>query len=115
MKTNRIHFTTEDNAPVFFSFLRHGAKGLATAKALYESVNSETNMTRDETVKELKKFLGDSSRAYHYHSFTSYLADALADKGMITSNKLKHYNQKEVVENLEKWLENNSTSQLALS
>ncbi|KTD42399.1 hypothetical protein [Legionella quateirensis] len=94
----------------FFSFLRHGAKGLATANALYNSINSD-NMSVQETVKVLKDFMSDSSRAYHHHSFTSYLADALAQNGIVTAHKTSRYNQNEVVQEMEQWIRANSTSQ----
>ncbi|MBL7481533.1 hypothetical protein [Legionella bononiensis] len=93
-----------------FSFLRHGAKGLATANALYNSINSD-NMSVQETVKVLKDFMSNSSRAYHHHSFTSYLADALAQKGVVTAHKTSRYNQNEVIQEMEQWILANSTSQ----
>ena len=93
-----------------FSFLRHGAKGIATANSLFHSINSD-NLSVQETVKTLKDFMSDSSRAYHHHSFTSYLADALAQKGLVTAHKTARYNQNEVVKEIEQWIQDNSTSQ----
>ncbi|RUR20657.1 hypothetical protein ELY21_00805 [Legionella sp. km535] len=92
----------------FFSFLRHGAKGLATANALYSSINSDT-LTAQEIVGTLKDFMGDSSRAYHHHSFTSYLADAMAQKRLVTAHQTARYSQKELVQEMEQWIQNNST------
>lgn len=92
-----------------FSFFRHGAYGITTANKLYDSIKSK-DATLDDTVKRLKDFLGHSSKAYHHHSFTSYLADALAEKGLITSHPTSRYSQKEVVNQLEQWMGKNLLS-----
>lgn len=97
----------------FFSFLRHGAKGLAVANRFNQEVRAIESV--DAKVALLKKFLGDSSRAYHHHSFTSYLADALAEQGLVKSHAAKRYSQNDVVKELEQWLtENSSTNSLRI-
>ncbi|HAU1396721.1 TPA: hypothetical protein F8A23_12640 [Legionella pneumophila] len=92
----------------FFSFFRHGSFGITTANNLYTSINAK-NATLDETIEKLKDFLGHSSRAYHHHSFTSYLADALAEKGLLTSHPASRYKQEDVVNQLDQWIAQNST------
>lgn len=93
----------------FFSFFRHGGFGITTANNLYASISAK-NATMDETLEKLKDFLGHSSRAYHHHSFTSYLADALAEKGLLTSLPASRYKQEDVVNQLNKWMEQNSSA-----
>lgn len=95
----------------FFSFFRHGSFGITTANNLYTSISAK-NATLDETIEKLKDFLGDSSRAYHHHSFTSYLADALAEKGLLTSHPASRYKQEDVVNQLDQWIAQNSTVNL---
>ncbi|HAT8859170.1 TPA: hypothetical protein JBE16_07650 [Legionella pneumophila subsp. pneumophila] len=95
----------------FFSFFRHGSFGITTANKLYTSINAK-NATLDETIEKLKDFLGDSSRAYHHHSFTSYLADAIAEKGLLTSHPASRYKQEDVVNQLDQWIAQNSTVNL---
>lgn len=95
----------------FFSFLRHGAKGLATANALYKSIKAVNGTSIGDAAVLLKEFLGDSSKAYHHHSFTSYLADALAKKGLVTPHNGAHYNQKVLVQEIEQWIQNNPEAQ----
>ncbi|HAU1514239.1 TPA: hypothetical protein JBI69_04735 [Legionella pneumophila] len=95
----------------FFSFFRHGSFGITTANTLYTSISAK-NATLDETIEKLKDFLGHSSRAYHHHSFTSYLADALAEKGLLTSHPASRYKQEDVVNQLDQWIAQNSTVNL---
>ncbi|HAT9730511.1 TPA: hypothetical protein JBD73_09410 [Legionella pneumophila subsp. pneumophila] len=95
----------------FFSFFRHGSFGITTANTLYTSISAK-NATLDETIEKLKDFLGHSSRAYHHHSFTSYLADALAEKGLLTSHPASRYKQEDVVNQLDQWITQNSTVNL---
>ncbi|HAT8809538.1 TPA: hypothetical protein JBI59_11880 [Legionella pneumophila] len=95
----------------FFSFFRHGSFGITTANTLYASISAK-NATLDETIEKLKDFLGHSSRAYHHHSFTSYLADALAEKGLLTSHPASRYKQEDVVNQLDQWIAQNSTVNL---
>lgn len=95
----------------FFSFFRHGSFGITTANTLYTSISAK-NATLDETIEKLKDFLGHSSRAYHHHSFTSYLADALAEKGLLTSHPDSRYKQEDVVNQLDQWIAQNSTVNL---
>ncbi|MFO3563153.1 hypothetical protein SC257_13475 [Legionella pneumophila serogroup 1] len=95
----------------FFSFFRHGSFGITTANTLYTSISGK-NATLDETIEKLKDFLGHSSRAYHHHSFTSYLADALAEKGLLTSHPASRYKQEDVVNQLDQWIAQNSTVNL---
>ncbi|MFO9121157.1 hypothetical protein SC870_03140 [Legionella pneumophila serogroup 1] len=95
----------------FFSFFRHGNFGITTANNLYTSISGK-NATLDETIEKLKDFLGHSSRAYHHHSFTSYLADALAEKGLLTSHPASRYKQEDVVNQLDQWMAQNSTVNL---
>lgn len=92
----------------YFSFFRHGNFGITTANNLYTSISAK-NATMDETIERLKDFLGHSSRAYHHHSFTSYLADALAEKGLLTSHPSSRYTQEDVVNQLEQWIAQNSS------
>ncbi|HAU1151983.1 TPA: hypothetical protein JBI12_08540 [Legionella pneumophila] len=92
----------------FFSFFRHGSFGITTANNLYASI-SEKNATTEEIIEKLKDFLSHSSRAYHHHSFTSYLADALAEKGLLTSHPASRYKQEDVVNQLDQWIEQNSS------
>lgn len=92
----------------YFSFFRHGNFGITTANNLYTSISAK-NATMDETIERLKDFLGHSSRAYHHHSFTSYLADALAEKGLLTSHPASRYKQEDVVKQLEQWIAQNSS------
>ncbi|AMP88199.2 TPA: hypothetical protein F7Z80_15195 [Legionella pneumophila] len=92
----------------YFSFFRHGSFGISTANKLYTSISAK-NATLDETVEKLKDFLGHSSRAYHHHSFTSYLADALAEKGLLISHPGSRYTQEDVVNQLEQWIAQNSS------
>lgn len=95
----------------FFSFFRHGNFGITTANNLYTSISGK-NATLDETIEKLKDFLGHPSRAYHHHSFTSYLADALAEKGLLTSHPASRYKQEDVVNQLDQWIAQNSTVNL---
>ncbi|HAT6349256.1 TPA: hypothetical protein JBD00_03975 [Legionella pneumophila subsp. pneumophila] len=95
----------------FFSFFRHGSFGITTANTLYTSISAK-NATLDETIEKLKDFLGHSSRAYHHHSFTSYLADALAEKGLLTSHPASRYKQEDIVNQLDQWIAQNSTVNL---
>ncbi|HAT8176713.1 TPA: hypothetical protein JBF32_12135 [Legionella pneumophila] len=95
----------------FFSFFRHGSFGITAANNLYISISGK-NATLDETIEKLKDFLGHSSRAYHHHSFTSYLADALAEKGLLTSHPASRYKQEDVVNQLDQWIAQNSTVNL---
>ncbi|HAU2287270.1 TPA: hypothetical protein JBK78_10855 [Legionella pneumophila] len=95
----------------FFSFFRHGSFGITTANTLYTSISAK-NATLDETIEKLKDFLGHSSRAYHHHSFTSYLADALAEKGLLTSHPASQYKQEDIVNQLDQWIAQNSTVNL---
>ncbi|HAZ7574295.1 hypothetical protein OQJ02_00155 [Legionella sp. PATHC032] len=92
----------------FFSFFRHGSFGITTANNLYTSINAK-NASLCETIEKLKDFLGHSSRAYHHHSFTSYLADALAEKGLLISHPASRYKKEDVVNQLDKWIAQNSS------
>lgn len=94
----------------FFSFLRHGAKGIATANALQKEITPKNGISMKNAALLIKDFLADSSRAYEHHSFTSYIGDALAKKGLVKPHNGKHYHKKEIVKDMEQWIENNCPS-----
>jgi hypothetical protein len=78
-----------------FSFLRHGLKGQRVASEFNAKINALNNVS--DLLKELHTFLSDPSRAFHHHSFTSYLADELSNIDLVKPKFGARYTQKELV------------------
>jgi hypothetical protein len=55
-------------------------------------------------IKSLIDFFNDPSKAFHHHSFTSYLADELANIGLINYQNSHHYDAKTIVSELQQHL-----------
>ncbi|KTD76519.1 hypothetical protein [Legionella waltersii] len=79
-----------------FSFFRHGKTGLQRADELLQSLRNKDEST---TLILIAEFMSKQT-AYHHHSLTSYLADALADNGLITAHKGQRYSKEDVVTQL---------------
>ncbi|WP_058480405.1 HAD family hydrolase [Legionella waltersii] len=84
-----------------FSGFRHGSSGILVA----ESFAKEVGKLNDETqaLNSLKEFFANTSRAYHNHSFASYLGDELANIGLISTPNYKgQYDPQQLITELER-------------
>lgn len=82
----------------FFSFFRHGLRGQQVASEFNSKMKALNNVS--DLLNELHSFLRDPSRAFHHHSFTSYLADELSKIDLVIPKLGARYTQKELVEQI---------------
>lgn len=99
----------------YSSFFNHSKKCLEGANALAEAIN-EPKIPFEVAIHTIRRFLDNSSTAFHHHSFASYLADALSEYGIVHHHGSNHYSQEAVIRELKKWIsENVQSNQYAMN
>lgn len=81
-----------------FSWGRHGSRGIKNAEKFEHEIAGKTESI--EAIDALIKFVQAPSRAYHIHSFASYLGDELAKIKLVQPHERSHYNSKELTEEI---------------
>lgn len=104
---HRLHdVASKDCSGTMLGIFINETKNFSKAAAFCETLQAEIEkigLLRN-VLHTLKEFFEMSSQTFYSHSFTSYLAEALAKLQLITRRDKNHYTQLEVVTELETWI-----------
>ncbi len=85
------------------SFFNYSQRRMNDAVVLSEAINTP-KLPLEDVMNTLRRFFSDTSTVFHPHSFSTYLADALAEHDIVHHHGYKHYSQEAVVRELKKWI-----------